>query len=49
MMSDPTEQKVEYEYCQFCGKMAWGLKRTCYWYPHEIEYFICIDCQREIL
>lgn len=38
---------MEYDYCPFCGKKAFGYKRKATIGDKTIEWFICIDCDRE--
>ena len=40
---------MEYAYCLFCGNTTWCEKHTAYIGDKYIEWFICMDCDREIL
>lgn len=40
---------MEYDFCPFCGKMKIGFRKKGHWGDSVIEWFICIDCDREVI
>ena len=49
IVTELQEDVVEYNYCPFCGKKKWGKRKSAILADEIIEWFICFDCDREII
>ena len=48
-MPNAHKDEMEYDYCPFCGEKKWRYRKRGYLGNKVIEWFICIDCEREVI